>query len=58
MTNNELRTAMRVKDMKQWQLADALGVSVPTLTRWFRHELTEDQAKKVKAAVDSFQKGR
>ena len=41
--NQEVREALQHKGMKQWELADMLGISEFTLTRWLRKELTEDK---------------
>lgn len=41
--NQEIREALQNKGMKQWELADMLGISEFTLTRWLRKELTEDK---------------
>lgn len=41
--NQEVREALQNKGMKQWELADMLGISEFTLTRWLRKELTEEK---------------
>lgn len=38
--------------MKQWELADLLGVSEFTLTRWLRKELTEDKKEQLLKAIN------
>ena len=42
-TNIEVRRAARANDVPLWKLADRLGISEPTLTRWLRKELPEDR---------------
>jgi hypothetical protein len=34
-----------------WQLAEALGVSEPTMTRKLRHELPEDEKARIMALI-------
>ena len=50
--NQEVREALQNKGMKQWQLADLLGVSEFTLTRWLRKELTEDKKELLLKAIN------
>lgn len=44
LKNAEIRQRAKAAGVRFWQLADALGVSEPTMTRKLRHEL--DQAEK------------
>jgi len=39
MANQALRQKMKKADIRQWEVADELGVSEFTLTRWLRKEL-------------------
>lgn len=50
--NQEVREALQNKGMKQWELADLLGVSEFTLTRWLRKELTEDKKEQLLKAIN------
>lgn len=50
--NQEVREALQNKGMKQWELAELLGVSEFTLTRWLRKELTEDKKKQLLKAIN------
>ena len=43
MKNQEIRLAARGAGIPLWQLAEAIGVSEPTMTRKLRHELPEDE---------------
>lgn len=49
--NKEIRDALDAHKMKQWQLADLLGISEFTLTRWLRKELTEQQKEIIMTAI-------
>lgn len=50
--NQEVREALQNKGMKQWELADLLGVSEFTLARWLRKELTEDKKELLLKAIN------
>lgn len=50
--NRDVRIALQSKGMKQWELADLLGVSEFTLTRWLRKELTEDRKELLLKAIN------
>ena len=52
MTNNEIRSKAKEKSVKLWQLADALKISEPTITRKLRHELPEEEKNKILALID------
>ena len=54
MINREIREAMRIAGMTRWQLADAAGVSEPTLYRWLRHELSDEKRQRLLAAITSW----
>ena len=47
MCNQDIRKLLKEKDIKMWQLADQLGISEPTITRWFRRELPQDKKKHI-----------
>ena len=49
--NFEVRKALQEKNMKQWELADLLGISEFTLTRWLRKELTEERKNVLLKAI-------
>lgn len=50
--NQEVREALQNKGMKQWELADMLGISEFTLARWLRKELTEDKKELLLKAIN------
>ena len=39
----------------QWQLAEAIGISEPTLTRWLRHPLEGERLERVKRCLEVLQ---
>ena len=51
--NQEVKKAMKEHKVKQWQIAERLGVSEFTLCRWMRHELPEEKKRMVLEAVEA-----
>ncbi len=45
--NQDIREAIAAKKIKVWQLADLLGISENTLIRKLRHELPDEEKKRV-----------
>jgi transposase len=41
MKNMQIRDELKLKGVKQWELADAFGISEFTFTRWLRKEVSE-----------------
>lgn len=46
-TNLKIRKALGESMMKQWELADLLGISENTLTRRLRKELPEEEQQRI-----------
>ena len=55
---NNIDVRKRVKDagLKLWQIADALGVSEPTMTRKLRHELDQADKAQIFRIIDQIAK--
>ena len=51
MHNKDLRDEFRIANVKQWQVAEAIGISEMTLVKWLRRELAEDKKDLVRKAV-------
>lgn len=47
MCNKDIKQLLKSKGIYQWQLADRLGISEPTITRWFRRELPQEKKKHI-----------
>ena len=58
MTNEKIRDAMRIANVKQWQVADALGVHEATFCVWLRHELPTEKQEAILAAIGTLSKGK
>lgn len=52
MCNSELREKMRSRGVRQWQVANYLGISEATMGRKMRCELTADFREKVIEAIE------
>lgn len=44
MCNKDLRDEMRIANVRQWEVAEAIGISEMTMVKWLRREL--DGSKK------------
>lgn len=51
LKNVQIRTAMRVSDVKQWEVAEQLGISEVTVCRWLRTELPDDKKRQILQAI-------
>ena len=57
MKNLEVRIALAKNDMRQWELADALGVSEATITRWMRHEMSDAKQADIIEKINQYREG-
>ena len=53
MNNIEVRQLIERKRLKYYEVANALGVNVSTLSRWLQVELSEERKTKVVKAIKS-----
>ena len=51
MAKEELKRDLRKAGITLWQVADMLEVSESTMTRKMRHELSEEEYKKIIAMI-------
>ena len=51
-TSKELREQMRRHGVKQWEVANALGVSESTIIRWMRGEPSTEHAAMIAEAIE------
>lgn len=49
--NLEIRKALQEKNLKQWQLADLVGINEYTLTKWLRKELAPEKKEMLLNAI-------
>lgn len=51
MNNLEIRKAMLDANLKNWQLAELLGVTEWTLSRWLRKELPQEKKDEIMGVI-------
>ena len=56
MEKNEVQKLLNDNGLRQWQLADALGISEYTLCKRLRRPLSEDFEAEVRRAIDELKK--
>lgn len=47
MKNSRIRVAMTLHSMKQWELAEIMGMSEASVSRLLRHELPEEAQDRI-----------
>lgn len=50
--NQDIRKHARSKGVFLYEVADLLGISEPTMTRWLRRKLTNDRKATILNAID------
>ncbi len=55
-TNADIRVALITNGIKQYQLAERLGIFDTALSRKLRHELPEDEKSHILAIIDEMAK--
>ncbi len=58
MKNEAIRTTAKEKSVRLWEIAEALNISEPTMTRKLRHELPEAEKTKILAIIDEIHNKR
>ena len=51
MCNEDLRNEIRIANVKQWEVADAIGISEMTMVKWLRKELDETKKAIVRDGI-------
>ncbi len=44
MSNQDLRDEFRIANVRQWEVAEALGISEVTFVKWLRRELPDESS--------------
>ena len=58
MQNKDLREAFRIANVRQWEVAEAIGISEMTMVKWLRRELPEDKKLRIRAGIRKVQESR
>jgi len=56
--NEKIRVELRAAGVKQWELADELGIAEMTLIRWLRYELSPDTSDRITAGIEAVKKAK
>ena len=51
MCNRDLRDEMRIANVRQWEVADAIGISEMTMVKWLRKELDDSKKALVRKGI-------
>jgi len=51
MKNKDLRDEFRIANVRQWEVAEAIGISEMTFVKWLRKELSDDKKKLVRDGI-------
>ena len=51
MCNRDLRDEMRIANVRQWEVAEAIGVSEMTMVKWLRKELDDSKKAPVREGI-------
>ncbi len=55
--NNDIKVQIMLLGLKQWQVADEIGITPCTFCVWLRHELSAERRKRIDDAIDRLSKG-
>ncbi|RGI31857.1 LacI family DNA-binding transcriptional regulator [Melissococcus sp. OM08-11BH] len=56
MENQEVRTYIAINLLKYWEVANKIGISDATFSRWLRTPLSEERKKRVLEAIEELKK--
>lgn len=51
MCNKDLRDEMRIANVRQWEVAEAIGISEMTMVKWLRRELDDSKKAIVREGI-------
>ena len=51
--NSEIKKAIKEKGLRQWMVAQQLGIGETTLVRWLRNELFEERKNAILSAIEA-----
>ena len=51
MCNKDLRDEMRIANVRQWEVAEAIGISEMTMVKWLRRELDGNKKSLVREGI-------
>lgn len=51
MKNVEIKIALKQRNMKQWELAELIGVTEWTFSKWMRKELPQEKKDEILGVI-------
>ena len=51
MCNKDLREEMRIANVRQWEVAEAIGISEMTMVKWLRRELDDSKKALIREGI-------
>lgn len=51
MCNKDLRDEMRIANVRQWEVAEAIGISEMTMVKWLRRELDDNKKAMIREGI-------
>ena len=51
MCNKDLRDEMRIANVRQWEVAEAIGISEMTMVKWLRKELDDSKKALIREGI-------
>ena len=51
MCNKDLRDEMRIANVRQWEVAEAIGSSEMTMVKWLRRELSDSKKVLIREGI-------
>lgn len=57
MKNQDIRTEIKSAGLFFWQIADALGMNDGNFSRKLRHELPEEEKRRIREAIKTLREG-
>ena len=58
MKKEEVKLIMKKNRVKQWEVAEAMGISKFTLCRWLRKDLKGKQLERLNSAIKQVRSGK
>ena len=51
MCNKDLRDEIRIANVRQWEVAEAIGISEMTMVKWLRRELDDSKKALIREGI-------
>ena len=51
MCNKDLRDEMRIANVRQWEVAEAIGISEMAMVKWLRKELDDSKKALIREGI-------